>query len=82
MDIRIAKGYELKYWNAHKKEPYFRSDKMLKLFNTNLFSNSNQVVADVGCGPSGSLKNSILNIMSNIKSNGLFCLHVHMRTKK
>lgn len=31
---------------------------------------------------SRNIKNSILNIMSNLKKDGIFHLHVHMRTKK
>jgi len=31
---------------------------------------------------SGSLENSIVNIMSNLKVGGLFCMHIHMRTKE
>lgn len=138
--IKQSKGYELKYWNAHKHEPYDRSTVILSLFDIPPAT----VAADVGSGPrggifhsyrcpvmyavdplwseykeqklakipkkvevinaeaehfslpqpadfilsvnaldhSGSIKNSVKNIVGNLKVGGLFMFHVHMRTKK
>ena len=46
--INIAKSYELKYWHAHKLEPYHRAQKMLDLFE---FPANVKIAADIGCGP-------------------------------
>jgi len=138
--INQSKGYELKYWNAHKHETYDRADVILSLFDIPFA----RIAADVGSGPrggifhsyrcpvmyavdplwseykdqklskipkkveiinneaehfslpqpadfilsvnaldhSGSLRNSVNNIMRNLKVGGMFFFHVHMRTKK
>lgn len=143
MNIKIAKDYEIKYWKAHKGEPYNRCRVMLDLFG-DVTKSSRGIVADVGCGPrcgvfhlyrseimygvdplwksynkeglssipigvetitgyaesfrlpqlanvifsinaldhSGSLSESIDNIEDNLLPGGLFCMHIHMRTKK
>lgn len=139
--IKIARGFELQYWTAHKDKKYDRGSKILSLFPIDYDKTS--VVADVGCGPkcgifsarkfhtmyaidplwtdyennkltlipsrveliettadsfktntlcdlivsanaldhSGDLEKSIENIVSNLVYNGLFAMHVHMRTK-
>ena len=48
----------------------------------NLPQNANIIISVNSLDHSGSLKNSIYNIMSNLVDNGLFYLHIHMRTKK
>lgn len=62
--IRLAKQYELDYWNAHKNEKYSRVDIMLKMF-PNL--KGHEVVADIGCGP-------YCGIFSRLKFSKMFAV--------
>jgi len=50
--IKIAKKYELKYWQAHKKEPYDRAQNMLNIFR---FPSNCRIAADIGSGPRGGI---------------------------
>ena len=74
-------------WKLYKKEGLRQIPSGVKIFQgeAEYFTLPQQcdlIVSINALDHSGSLKSSIKNIMSNLKLGGLFCMHIHMRTKK
>jgi len=74
-------------WRSYKKENLHNVPSGVEtvLGDAEIFSlprSANLIVSINALDHSGSLAKSVDNIMSNVLPGGLFCLHIHMRTKK